>query len=345
MNPSPHPFDRNPTQDPAGLYRYRDGMSAVDLLVAATIHLGVFNRLASGPVPEASIPAEFDIHARPADVMISLLAALGLVERVDGLVRRTTLASEHFGPDAPWSLMPYYASMKDRPQVHDMLRVLRGGGQAMWAGEDAAAWAKAMEREDFARSFTAAMDSRGVLMGPRLARAVDFSGRTGLLDIAGGSGIFACAVKNQHPVLRCAVLEKSPVDEVTRRMVRERGFGDTVDVHTGDMFRDAWPAGFDVHLLSNVLHDWDTPEVLALLRRSHAALPPGGLLLVHDAFLHADKAGPLEVAEYSALLMQITEGKCYSTAELEEMLTACGFQPADFHPTAVHRSVITAVRI
>lgn len=345
MNPSPHPFDLSPTRDPAELYRYRDGMSAVDLLVAATIHLGVLTRLASGPVAEASFASEFGIHARPADVMVTLLAALGLVERADGMVRRTPLAAEHFGPDAPWSLIPYHASMKDRPQVHDMLRVLRGGGQAMWAGEDAAAWAKAMEREDFARSFTAAMDSRGVLMGPRLARAVDFSDRSALLDIAGGSGIFACAVKHRHPALRCAVLEKSPVDQVTRRMVRERGFEGTVEVHTGDMFRDAWPSGFDVHLLSNVLHDWDTPEVLALLRRSHAALPPGGLLLVHDAFLHADKAGPLEVAEYSALLMQITEGKCYSTAEMEEMLATCGFRPGELHPTAVHRSVMTATRV
>ena len=111
------------------------------------------------------------------------------------------------------------------------------------------------------------------------------------------------------------------------------------------MFKDAWPQGFDAHLISNVLHDWEEPEVRALLEKSHASLAPDGLLIVHDAFINADKTGPLHVAEYSALLMQITEGKCYSIREMRTLLDATGFDWLEHQPTEVGRGFVTARRV
>ena len=61
------------------------------------------------------------------------------------------------------------------------------------------------------------------------------------------------------------------------------------------------------NLFSNVLHDWDIPEVKQLLQASFQALPSGGMLVVHDAFLHADKSGPQHVADYSVMLMHATK--------------------------------------
>jgi acetylserotonin N-methyltransferase len=110
------------------------------------------------------------------------------------------------------------------------------------------------------------------------------------------------------------------------------------------MFSDAWPTGYDVHLISNVLHDWEGSTVRTLLDKSHAALPPGGLLIVHDAHINSDKTGPLHVAEYSALLMNITEGKCYSVREMQGYLADAGFEWLDYQPTAVSRSYILAQR-
>jgi hypothetical protein len=72
----------------------------------------------------------------------------------------------------------------------------------------------------------------------------------------------------------------------------------------------------DVHLFSNVLHDWDKDRVELLLEKSFAVLPKGGMIIVHDDHINAEKTGPLPVAEYSALLMTITEGKCYSEKEM-----------------------------
>jgi acetylserotonin N-methyltransferase len=223
-----------------------------------------------------------------------------------------------------------------------MLKVLRTGRPANWGGYDPQAWAQAMEREDFAQSFTAAMDCRGVLLGPAMARKLDLSAQQAVLDVAGGSGIYACALVARHTHLRAAVLEKPPVDRIARECIAKQGCTEQVQVISGDMFTEAWPSGFDTHLLSNVLHDWDEPVVRDLLAKSHAALPSGGMLIIHDAFINAEKTGPLHVAEYSALLMSITEGKCYSLAELRTYLDAAGFEWVEQQGTAVSRGFIVA---
>jgi hypothetical protein len=84
------------------------------------------------------------------------------------------------------------------------------------------------------------------------------------------------------------------------------------------------------------------PVVKTLLEKSLAALEPGGVLIIHDAHLNDDLSGPLHVAEYSTMLMHSTEGRCYGTGEMRELLGTAGFVNFQFHPTAAARSVITA---
>ncbi len=176
-----------------------------------------------------------------------------------------------------------------------------------------------------------------------MAQALDLKGRKHLLDLGGGSGIYACILARLNEGLRATVLEKPPVDSVAAKAIAERGCSDLVDVVPGDLFSGDWPEA-DVHLWSNVLHDWDLPEVEALLSQSAASLPQGGLLVIHDAFINSEKTGPLPVAEYSSLLMNVTQGKCYAVSELEPILTQLGFGEIRHESTAGDRGMMTAVK-
>ncbi|MDY6794334.1 MAG: methyltransferase [Actinomycetota bacterium] len=332
-----------PREDPLRLLGYRESIFAPDLLIAASAWLDLFTRLSNEAADLEGICAALGLSRRPADVMLTLLTAMGLLAREDGMFRVTELAAEFLVEGSPWNLGPYLASLKERPVCREMLEVLRTGKPARWgAREDEDEWVVAMERGDFARSFTAAMDGRGAYLASLMARSLDCEGRSRLLDIAGGSGIYACAVAAAHPHMSAAVLEKPPVDSAARSAISERGMSEGVSAIAGDMLSGELPAGFDVHLLSHVLHDWDVPAVEKILESSHESLAPGGMVAVYDAHVDADKAGPLEVAEYSVLLMFSTEGKCYSVEEMEEMLAGAGFEDMRYVPTAAHRSLITA---
>ena len=334
-----------PQTDPVDLYRVRDGIYAADMLLTALVHLDLFSWLAEHPGTQDDICRALDITPRPADVMLTLFAAMGLVEQRLEVFHVTMRAREHLVKGSPWYLGPYYASLKDRPVALDLLRVLRTGTPAAWGSQQHARdWHKSMESEEFAAQFTDAMDCRGVYLAQAVARGVDLSGRRQLLDVAGGSGIYACSLVAHYPQLRATVFEKPPVDGIAARAIHNRGLSDKVKVVAGDMLAGALPADADVHLFSNVLHDWDEPVVRQLLSKSFEALAPGGLILIHDAFLNAAKDGPLHVAEYSVLLMHSSEGRCYSIREMQRYLEETGFRDGSYADGAAARGIVTATK-
>lgn len=332
-----------PTTDPVSIYRWRDGLYAADLLTAALVSLDFFTWMEGREATAEEICAGLELKARPVDVMLTLFVAMGYLERSGGVLRLTRLGREHLVRHSPWFIGPYFASLRDRPVVKDMVAVLRTDRAANWGSfQSAQDWARAMEQPEFAASFTAAMDCRGVYLAQAAAKSVSLAGRRRLLDVAGGSGIYACSMVAHHPGLEAAVFEKPPVDRVAAEAISKRGCSNRVKVVAGDMFAGGLPEGFDVHLISNVLHDWDTPKVMDILEKSSSSLPAGGLLIIHDAFINNEKTGPLPVAAYSAMLMHSTEGKCYSVGELEPMLAQLGFTHFSSHSTAADRGVLLA---
>ena len=340
-------LDRLPATDPTGILRYRDGIYAVDLLTAAITEFRLFDHLKAHPGSLEDLCRHFGWDERPADVLLTLCLCHGLVDRNDaGIFSAGEKALEHLCSDSPWDLSPYYASLRDRPVVGDFVRVLKSGRPAHWSGLDEADddWHGAMLKEEFANTFTGAMDCRGVFLGRKLVETVaDLLPQTGkLLDVGGGSGVYACAFAAGAPELKAVVLEQAPVDAIARAKIGERGLQDRVDVATGNMFDDPWPDVCEVHLFSNVMHDWSGPEISRLLSRSRETIVKGGLLLIHEAFLDADKRGPLPVAEYSCILAHSTQGRCYSVAEMRSFVEEAGFTYREHRNTGGDRSVVIA---
>ena len=336
---------RAPSTDPTPLYRARDEVYALDMLIAALAGLDLFTWIDAGPRTLDDIARHFSVHHRPADVMTTLFVAQGLLVRDGAALHLTEMAREHLVATSPWFLGPYFPKLADRPIARDLIGVLRTDQPAHFASrEDQSDWHKAMEAETFAEEFTAAMDCRGLLLGQALAKHVDLRNHQRLLDIAGGSAIYACSLAARFPHLRASVLEKPPVDRIAARAIESRGFSERVQVITGDMLDGPLPGGHDVHLFSNVLHDWDETVVRQLLQASARALPAGGLIVVHEAYLNADKTGPLHIAGYSVLLLHACQGRCYSVAEMTSWLSEAGFGAPEHVPGAAGRSALVAVK-
>jgi predicted O-methyltransferase YrrM len=337
---------RGPSIDPSPLYRSRDELYADDMLIAALQGFDFFTWLDAHPSSVAAIARHFGFHERPVDVMTTLFVARSLMVRDGGVLRLTALAREHLVASSPWYLGPYFPRLTDRPIAVDLVEILRTDQPAHFASrKDTDDWHKAMENETFAEEFLAAMDVRGRFTAQAIAARLDLGGGRRLLDVAGGTGVFACALAARFPDLHATVLEKPPVDRIAGRVIARRGFSARIDVLASDMLVDPLPPGYDAHLFSNVLHDWDVPLVRRLLQASADALPPGGAIIIHDAFLDADKNGPAQIAAYSVLLMHVTQGRCYGVGEMEEWLRADGFGTPEHIPGAGGRSALVARKL
>jgi cyclopropane fatty-acyl-phospholipid synthase-like methyltransferase len=188
------------------------------------------------------------------------------------------------------------------------------------------------------------MDCRGLLLGQKLARGLTLPAGQRILDVAGGSGVYACCLAAAWEGSSATVFEQPPVDAIARDAITRRGCAERVSVIAGNMFDDPWPTGFTMHLLSNVVHDWGIPKVRELFAKSAAALESGARIVIHDAHIEDTDDGPLAVAAYSALLMNITEGRCYRFGEMREWLDEAGFAVERVGPTGLARTYICAVR-
>ena len=165
-----------------------------------------------------------------------------------------------------------------------------------------------------------------------------------LVDVGGGTGIYAIAFLQKYPGLRAIVLDRPEVLKVAQEMAHAYGVADRLQTQAADMFRDPLPSDADVVLLSNILHDWDVPECRTLIAKCAASLRPGGKLLIHDVFLNDALDGPLPIALYSAALFCLTEGRAYSAGEYRDWLTEAGLTAGTVTPTLIHCGVLAGVR-
>lgn len=343
-----NPLSEPPQTDPVQILRYRDRQYAAELIAVLLLKFDFFTWLHTrNGATTSEIMAQFELAERPCDVALTLCRANNFISSSDGFHEMTILGREHLVKGSPWFLGPYYKPIQDTPIVETFLNVFKSGKPAQWqAREDGDDWHESMMDEQFAQDFTDLMNSRGIAFGQALAQGLipKIQDKKTLLDVGGGSGIYSATLVSKFPHLKATVLEQKPVDAIAKKEINNHGLTDRIEVLTGDMFRDPWPQNPDILLFSNVLHDWDFPEVEALIKKAASCLDSGGLLVIHEAFLNNDKSGPLAVAEYSALLMNITQGKCYSPREYGEILENYSFEAGPYHHTLADRGFMTAIK-
>lgn len=337
-----------PTTDPTPIFEHFRGNYGTESLVAAAAHLKVFEKLARGPMFHDDLRREIGLGLRPASVLFTALRAMGLIVEAWGNLELSALAKDHLVAGQPFDVSDYLGLAAQSPGVLEMLERLKTNKPADAAKEGTAFIFRegidsAMEQEASARRLTLSLAGRAKNVAPHLAANVPFEGVTRLLDVGGGTGIYSIALLQKHPQLTAIVLDGPEVLKVTAEMAAAYGVADRLTCLAGDMFQDALPS-CDAILLSNVLHDWDIPQCRELIRRCAAALPAGGNLFIHDAFLADTLDGPLPVALYSAALFSLTEGRAYSASEYRAWLTECGLTSAKVIPTLIHCGVLVGTK-
>src|SRR5262249_19295960 len=158
-------------------------------------------------------------------------------------------------------------------------------------------------------------------LAAELCDVFDFGRSCSLLDLGGGLGTLAATVLKAFPHLRGVTFDLPVVAPLAQAYVAESGLAGRLAVVGGDMFGDTLPSGADVIALSWILHDWGDDQALALLRRCHTALEPGGAVLVLEMLLDEDGTGPLFAAELSlTMLVAMRGGRERSAAEYCDLL-------------------------
>jgi hypothetical protein len=141
-------------------------------------------------------------------------------------------------------------------------------------------------------------------------------------DIGGADGTMLSHLLRSEPTRRGVLFDLPAITANARKAVEDRGLADRIEVVGGDFF-EAVPTA-DVYLLSSVLHDWDDPACLRILRSISSAAAPGAWLVLHEGLVPpGDQPHPTKM--FDLTMLGILTGKERTAAEFEQLLTAAGF--------------------
>lgn len=295
--------------------------------LAAAHELDLFSRLAGGASITASELAQaHGLHPRPAEMLLTGCAALGLLEKTDGRYGNTPLSEVYLVRGKPY-YFGGFVQMADKRLYEGwgkLVEALRTNRPTTW---DPAVQSSMFDGEDpkVLALFWEAMHSLSTMTARKLGEAVDFGHFRRLLDIGGGSGAYDIELCKQYEALRATVFDLPHVAAIAAGKIVEAGLADRIDTEGGSFF-DRLPAEHDVHLLSMILHDWDEAKNRALLRRSFEALPSGGAVVISELLVNDEKTGPAPAALMSLNMLIETEGRNYTPAEYWAWLEEAGFQ-------------------
>src|SRR6185503_10335826 len=183
----------------------------------------VFERLEGEPVPAVELREELGLAERSFVVLSTALRAMGLVTKDDrGRFGLTEMAREYLVPGSPFDMSGYVRLAAKNPSVLAFVERLRAnipqghvsaeerGGTAFIYREGTAS---AMDEEKSARDLTLSLAGRARNVAPYLAERVSIKNGL-LLDIGGGSGIYAYAFLEKNPDLRAVILDRAEVLKV-----------------------------------------------------------------------------------------------------------------------------------
>jgi hypothetical protein len=178
----------------------------------------------------------------------------------------------------------------------------------------------------------------GIENGP-IAQAYPFPAGSCVVDVGGGQGGLLAAVLATDPTLR-GVLFDLPDVVAAPRALADAGMLDRCRTVGGDFFQSVPPGG-DVYVLKRVLHDWDDPTCVDLLRRCREVVPTDGRLLAIEAVIPPDdEPHPAKIVDL--IMMGILAGRERTEAEFAELLAAAGFTIAGVIPTHSMLSIVDA---
>jgi hypothetical protein len=94
----------------------------------------------------------------------------------------------------------------------------------------------------------------------------------------------------------------------------------------GDLFSVDFGGPHQVAVVGQILHSEGVERSRALLRRTHAALAPGGTIAIAEFLVDADRRGPLRGLVFAVNMVVNTPfGGTYSFEEIAGWLTEAGF--------------------
>ncbi len=296
----------------------RDFMEARVLLSGA--ELDVFNLLAEAPKSRDEVCAALGTSARGTAILLDALSAMGLLSKEDGMYMCPEHIAELMSGRSPKSVLPMVKHAATLwPRWTELTDIVKRG----IADRPGGVFVDPAELE----AFIGAMHVVGVHGARSIADAAGATQSLKLLDVGGATGTYAEAFLTKYKGMRATIFDRPEVIALARKRLEKTGLLSRIDLVPGDFYKDTLPGGYDLALLSAIIHQNSPEQNVALYRKVYDALVPGGRILIRDHVMSPNRTEPVGGAMFAVnMLVATSGGNCYTFDEIKESLSTAGFE-------------------
>jgi ubiquinone/menaquinone biosynthesis C-methylase UbiE len=292
----------------------------------AAIELEVFTAIGEGNAAVPEIAKRCQTSERGMRILCDHLCIMGFLAKDGGRYSLTQDSAVFLDKRSPAYLggaVEFLLSPMLTDGFKDLAAAVRKGG-AIISEEGVVA-------PEFARAMAPMMAMPSQLMAKLVDEKADR--KLKVLDIAAGHGLYGIAFAKNNPQAEIVALDWAPVLEVAKENARKAAVSDRYSTIEGSAFDVEYGSGYDLVLLTNFLHHFDTATCETLLRKVRAALADGGRASTLEFVPNEDRISPPEAAGFSMMMLGATpSGDAYIFSELERMFSNAGFARSEIHP-------------
>jgi len=331
-------------RETVGLHDLVSGFVYSQVLLAA-VELELFERLADGPADVAALSAGSGIAPDRMETLCQAASALGLMARMrDGRYRLARRGAAVLGAPGLRDMIRHHRVFYR--DLADPVAVLRGEAET----ELARFWPYVLGVQDGtgagidpaqAAEYSRLMETSQRMVAAETLAAVSFARVRHLADIGGGTGAFLEAVASAHPGPKLTLMDLPEVAAQAEARLGRKGLAGRLAVVPGSFLDDPLPRDADAITLVRVLYDHEDATVRRLLARVHAALPPGGQLIVSEPMSGGERPARAADAYFGFYTMAMGTGRTRSPDRHAALLAEAGFTEIRRHSGA--SEVITSV--
>lgn len=300
------------------------------------VDLAVLDRLAEGPCATVDLARLTRVPEARMQVLLQAAAAMGLVRARRDRWHLTPRGAAFLAVPGLTAMVAHHRALY--ADLADPAAFFRGGEDTRLAGFWPYVFGAGVGDPE-AQRFSQLMADSQALVAADTLRQVDLRAARRLMDVGGGHGAFLSAVARRWPGLELVLFDLPQV--VAGAPAALGSLSGRVQIRAGSFRDDPLPPDADAISLIRVLYDHADATVAALLAKAHAALPPGGQILISEPMSGGARPDPVTDVYFAVYTMAMQTGRTRSADGIAGMLKAQGF--TDIRCPAPARSFITRV--
>ena len=290
-------------------------------IVLTAFELGIFTILGEGGKTSNQVARVLRANPRGIDRLMNALCALGLIRKTRGLFSNTVFSSRYLVKSKPDYLagLAHTANLWDR--WGNLTRAVRRGGTVLTSPRRVSKAVKIKRTQ----GFIAAMHQRGSAQAAGIVKLLDLSSVKRTLDVGAGSGAYSIALASAKSDIAATVFDLPEVIPLTRSYVSQAGLTSSFNFLEGDFNKDPLGSGYELVLLSAIIHMNSPAENVSLFKKCARALNRGGQLIIQDWVMSADRTSPAAGAFFALNMLIGTEaGDTFTESEIRGWMKKAG---------------------